>query len=304
MMAEAARPMLRRLELGNALRRLRDERGMTIAEVTEAMRERFGSGFSTTKLSRMETARRGAVPRDVHDLCVLYGVEQAERERLIELAKSSRQLDELQAGLNPGGYGAFIALEQIAVRVRQYSAMFVPGLHQTEQYSSMVENVDSLIAPGFYNDQGDGIPERAPDRVALRARRQQLLRGPRPLQCHTILDENVLLRRTPKPELMAQQLRHLLEQSRWENVRIQVIPLDAGIYPAAETSGWHLFDFPAGLDQPTRTGYMETVFGGRLVERESEVARLADAFAILEGLAYSPQDSRRRIEDVLAQYED
>ncbi|MBR7839355.1 helix-turn-helix domain-containing protein [Actinospica durhamensis] len=302
-MADVARPMLRRLELGNALRRLRDERGMTIAEVTEAMRVRFGSSFSPTKLSRMETARRGAVPRDVHDLCVLYDVDPGERERLIELAKSARKLDDLQVGLNPGGYGAFIALEQLAVRVRTYSCMVLPGLHQTVEYSTMIEKLDVVAPPGFYRP-GEGIPERSHDRVILRSQRQQLLTGEQPLLHHAILDENVILRRTADPGVMRGQLATLLERLSWPNIRLQIIPLEAGIYPASETATWHLLDFPDEPNQPARTGYMESIFGGRLIERESEVARLAEAFGILEDTALSPELSRQRIEQALARVRD
>ena len=48
-MPEFAGAMLLRWELGNALRRIRDERGMTIAEVTTAMKDRYGSSFSVAR---------------------------------------------------------------------------------------------------------------------------------------------------------------------------------------------------------------------------------------------------------------
>jgi transcriptional regulator with XRE-family HTH domain len=125
-MPQLVSSMLRRLELGNALRRLREERHMTIADVTAAMKERFGSSFSTAKLSRMETAKRGVIPRDVHDLCDLYGVPEEVREQLMELAKEAREQDELAEQPELRGLSRYSAIERIATRAREYSSMYLP----------------------------------------------------------------------------------------------------------------------------------------------------------------------------------
>ena len=67
-------PTLRRRELGFLLRQLRQERGLSVEEVTARLL------ISPTKLSRLETGRTGVSPRDIRDLCDLYQVtDPAER---------------------------------------------------------------------------------------------------------------------------------------------------------------------------------------------------------------------------------
>jgi hypothetical protein len=79
-------PTLRRRQLGFLLRKLRTERGLSIREVTER------AMFSATKLSRLETGRVGASPRDIRDLCIVYGItDPAERDRLMTLAREGKQ---------------------------------------------------------------------------------------------------------------------------------------------------------------------------------------------------------------------
>jgi transcriptional regulator with XRE-family HTH domain len=60
--------------------------GMSIDDVAER------AMFSATKLSRLETGRVGASPRDIRDLCIVYGItDAAERERLMALAREGKQ---------------------------------------------------------------------------------------------------------------------------------------------------------------------------------------------------------------------
>ena len=66
--AEVRSP-IRRREPG-ALRGLRTARGLTVEQVAERLM------FSMSKLSRMETGRSVATPRDVRDLCDLYSKPQ------------------------------------------------------------------------------------------------------------------------------------------------------------------------------------------------------------------------------------
>ena len=299
-MPEFESPMLRRWELGNALRRIREDRGMTIAEVTTAMEEHYGSSFSATKLSRMETAKRGVIPRDVHDLCLLYEVPNADRDYLVELAKSARGPEVPGLDEQNRGYLWFAALEQVATEIREYSAMTVPGLLQTAEYARVVEDLVAA-APAYYEPRlGAGnVPASAQDRVRMRLDRQYRLEPPNPLRLHTVLDIGVLMRRLPDPGIMHRQIEHLIQISRRPHVTIQVIPFEAGLYPGAEGSYWSILDFPPGAGQPQRTVYLEVTGANQLIERESEVSRMTSTFAILSRLALGPDDSRGHMEDLL-----
>jgi transcriptional regulator with XRE-family HTH domain len=305
MMPEFAGPMLRRWELGNALRRLREDRGMTIAEVTTAMKERYGSSFSPTKLSRMETAKRGVIPRDVHDLCVLYKVPDEEREYLVELAKSTRDYDKqhLDDVLARQGYSVYLALEQTALQSREYTTMYIPGLLQTAEYAQVVENL-SYISPAYYNVREEDIPETTAGRVHLRVQRQEVLhRAEDPLRLHVLIDENALRRRLKESGVMERQLRYLLTESERPNISIQVLTFETGLYPGAESGYWTILDFPPDDLHPNRTVYLEAARGPVLFDRETEVAGMVAAFETLSHLALDLDRSRDFIEKVLLRHD-
>lgn len=299
-MQEFASPMLRRWELGSALRQLREDRGMTIADVTAAMRQRYGSSFSAAKLSRMETARRGVIPRDVHDLCLLYEVPADQRERLVELAKSARSADLPTGDEHDRGYRWFAALEAVASGICEFSSMFMPGLLQTAAYAHFVENLSS-IAPDYYKTrlEADDISEIAEDRVRMRLDRQQVLEREDPVRLHVVIDENALRRRLPDPEIMPEQIGHLVRMSKRPNIVVQVIPYAVGLYPGSESSYWSILDFPAGENRPPRTVYAETAFGIRILDREPDVAPIMRTFDTLTSLALSPEESREHMQQIL-----
>jgi transcriptional regulator with XRE-family HTH domain len=294
--------MLQRWELGNALRRIREERGMTIADVITAMHEQYGFGFSNAKLSRIETAKRGVLPRDVQDLCVFYGVSDAEREHLIQLAMSARQPEHFQTSEDSRGYLWYLTLERIATRIREYSSMFIPGLLQTPEYSSIVENLASLSPQYYYSESPPAeLPHTPAGRSALRIERQKLLDQKSPLQLHAIIDENAFRRRLPHAGVMEGQLRHILQATSRPNIRIQVIPYEVGLYPGAENTYWSILDTPPGEQHPPRTVYTESFTGAHILDSEAEVARMDEAFDAISRLALKPEDSRSLVSRILAE---
>lgn len=62
---EVRSPTVRRRELGALLRALRNQNGLTVDQVAERLL------CSPSKVSRMETGRGLATPRDIRDLCDL-----------------------------------------------------------------------------------------------------------------------------------------------------------------------------------------------------------------------------------------
>jgi transcriptional regulator with XRE-family HTH domain len=300
-MPEFSGPMLRRRELGSALRRIRDERGMTIAEVTAAMQQRYGSSFSVAKLSRMETARRAVIPRDVHDLCAIYEVSDEERERLVEMAVEAHKGELSLRNNQVRDYLWFATLEKIASGIREYTAIFIPGLLQTPEYARAVENLQ-VTAPAYYSSHIDpgSILKHADDRVTMRLDRQEILTQDDPVHLHAVIDEGAIRRRLADPEIMKGQLNHLVELSKSPNIRIQIMPFEAGLYPGAETTNWSILDFPDGEGQPPRTVYLEAATGVQITERDVDVSRMTNAFEALAQMALNPSASRDLIIAVLA----
>ncbi|HEY6796319.1 MAG TPA: Scr1 family TA system antitoxin-like transcriptional regulator, partial [Kineosporiaceae bacterium] len=150
--------------VGARLRRLREASGVT--------RERAGYVIraSESKMSRLELGRVSFKERDVVDLLDCYGVQDpTERESLLQLAREAnaggrwREYEDLL----PGWFQNYVALEEVAAKIRVYEMHFIPGLLQTPEYARAIlrQAVPPLTAAAL---------ERA---VALRLERQRVLDG-------------------------------------------------------------------------------------------------------------------------------
>jgi transcriptional regulator with XRE-family HTH domain len=124
-------PAVRRRELGAPLRRLREEKGMSVRQVTDHLL------CSPSKISRIGTGHRAATPRDVRGLCDLYGVtDEAGRDRMMNLAREGKQQGWWQQYDLP--YATYIGLEVDAVSIKDFDSAVLPGILQTAAYARAV----------------------------------------------------------------------------------------------------------------------------------------------------------------------
>jgi hypothetical protein len=87
------------------------------------------------------------------------------------------------------------------------------------------------------------VAERVDDRVK---RQGVLRRDNNPLELHSIIDESVLYRRVGTRATMVGQLRHLVDVSTLPAVRLQVVPLEAGVLHATWFGPFTLFTSAGG----------------------------------------------------------
>src|SRR5215472_2941654 len=78
-------PPVRRRLLGTALRRFREQAGYTLDDAAHILE------CDRSKISRIETGQRGVRPKELHELLVEYGVEEARREALLTVARQTHQ---------------------------------------------------------------------------------------------------------------------------------------------------------------------------------------------------------------------
>lgn len=270
MQEEVRSPTLRRRELGVRLRSMRLDHGLTVEQVAEQLL------CSPSKVSRMETGQRAATPRDVRDLCALYGVtDPAERDHLMGLARESRQVSWWQAYALP--YTTYVGLEQEAAWMRIFHSAVAPGILQVADYTRAIHQV--------------GIPPfdsaRIEERVKERGTRRLVLDRPEPPRLDVILDEAVLRRPIGGPQVMREQLGHLIEVSQRPNATIQVLPYAVGAHPALE-SDFVILDFGG---QARQVVYVEGLVGQIYMERAQDIQRYEQVFGRLRSMASSPQES-------------
>lgn len=265
-------PTLRRRQLASRLRELREQAGKSIKEAAEQLE------CSPAKISRIETAQRGALPRDVRDLCLFYGMtEQTQIDVLMSLAREAKQQVWWQE-TEDVDFRPFLGLEIDATSISEYETTTVPGLLQTEEYAR-------AIIKGY-------LPRMDPDvleeRVAYRLRRQERLNGPNPPKYWVLLDESVLHRHVGGADVMRKQLEHIEKTSELPHVTIQVIPFTVGAHMGFD-SAFVLLEF----SDPTigDTVYLDTLMGSFYLEKAKELERFRETLNHLRAVALSPQES-------------
>src|SRR6266487_850584 len=254
-------PTVLRILLGAQLRRLREAKGITRDEAGYPIRA------SGSKISRMELGRVSFKERDVSDLLELYGVDDVtEREALLDLARKANNTGwwHRYNDLLPQWFQVYVGLEDAATLIRTYEVQFVPGLLQTEAYARAIMGVG----------QADAAEEEVERRVRLRADRQKLLTrpggGPR---LWAVIDEAALRRLIGGPEVMREQLEHLLDALKYPNVILQIMPFRSGGH-AAEGGPFTLLRFPEP-DLPDII-YVEHLTSALYLDRREDVDKYTE----------------------------
>ena len=266
-------PTGRRRRLGAELRRLREQAGLTIERVAEALE------CSPSKVSRIETGQVSATPRDVRDMLALYRVDDARREAIVQVAREARQPGWWQKFVDvPDGVPAYVGLEVAATSIDIYMSLIVPALLQTADYARAVIGA---VRPDLPRTEIDR-------RVELRLRRQDLLDQERPPRMRVLLDDTVLRRPVGGPAVMAAQRRRLLADAGRPAVTIQVIEVGAGAH-AGMDGPFTIFGFPAPAERDVVA--LDSAADALYLEGPEDVARYRRVFELLLPAARSPEDS-------------
>jgi transcriptional regulator with XRE-family HTH domain len=274
-----AAPSLRRRRLAAELRKLRDESGLSITDVAEKL------AWQGSKLSRIETRQLGITAPDLRRLLDVYGVaDEVYRDRLVELARRANERGWWQSysrQVVPPELSDLIVVEEEAAAIRSYQPELVPGLLQTPGYARAVVRAGDKGPPTAEIDR----------RVEVRLERQQILARdePPPPRLHVVLNEAVVRRPVGGPEVMREQLEHLMAERDRANVTVQVLPFSAGVHPAM-TGAFIMMNF---LD-PADPGivWLENATGSVCIEDPGEVRVYEEYWDDLLASAYSPDDTR------------
>jgi transcriptional regulator with XRE-family HTH domain len=275
-LARGPSPTVRRRRLASELRRLREAAELTIDEVGEKLE------CSASKISRIETGHVGVTPRDVRDILEVYGLEDDEREALVQLSREARKKGWWHA-YNEVFTGSFVGLESDAAALHTHQALLVPGLMQTESYTRAVHRA---IRP----DATEADVER---RIKARLTRQKLLTDPNPPEYWAILDEAVLHRTVGGRAIMREQLTRMIELAALPHVTLQVVPFSAGAHAGMEAP-FLILGFPEQADPDVV--YVEHATSGVYLEQPSDVHRYTLMFDHLRAAALKPDDTVAMVE--------
>ncbi|PWW65443.1 helix-turn-helix domain-containing protein [Actinokineospora spheciospongiae] len=234
------------------LRRLREARGLSCAEVGEKL------GASASKISRMETGHSGLQVEDVAALLGFYEVSAKKRTELLDLLKRGDQKGwwERQANL-PTIWRAVIDFENKATRIQNFEAIVVPGLLQTDEYAAALLRGTNPTLSGAELD----------NLVATRMARHSLLIGHRAPQYVACIHESALRIPVGGSGVMVRQLRRLIDLGERANITIRVVPSGSGAHAGLRGS-FMILEF---AEEPALV-YMENQATGLFLEEEADLA--------------------------------
>lgn len=261
--------------LGEHLRALRDERGLTLTAASDLV------GRSRSSLGKIEKGQVHAYPRDIAYILDQYGVTDPElRRNLLKLVEEGRKQGwwtPHERTLHPSEVD-FVSLEWDSLEVEDYEIALMPGLLQTEDY------MESISAP--YRTPGSAAARHF---VSMRVARQAALTRATPLYLTTVVSEAALHQQIGGRQVMAAQLNRLIEASRLANVSLHVLPYAVGAHQGLDNA------FTVLNLRHFSVVNFSSLTGGAFIEEEKDVQRYRAAFNDIRNLALSESATRTLI---------
>ncbi|MFC5754441.1 helix-turn-helix domain-containing protein [Actinomadura rugatobispora] len=256
-----------RMFLAKELQRAREQRGMKTDDVAKAIY------VSEGLVRSWERGRRVPQPDHLVLLEELFGPETFAgilRRMREELINSAVPLEWM---------GRWREVEEKSRALLSLETTVVPGLLQTEDYATAV----CRMAPHL------GDVEKM---VSERMERQRILAredddGPTLV---ALLTETVLVSKVGDAQVMHNQLAHLVEMARRDDIIVQVVPFDSGV-GAGFIAPFVIATFDGG-----EVAYVDDQLGAEVVEEPENVAVLRRMFERFRAEALSRPDSIELIE--------
>lgn len=246
-MGDNNRSSVRSREFGTEVKRFRERVDLNAAKLAANLR------VAGSTISRLERGDQHVM--DGTNLSALLTVCGLRGNQLKEfLAKGMMDDNGYYLAPNgdkiPDGLLAVIIHEEAATAIRNYSALFVPGLLQTEGYMRAL----------FH---GGGLTEEQTERgVRNRISRQKILSRRYIARPHLtfFINETALLGRVGDDQVMSEQITYLLMLSAEDRVTIRVLPTSqhaAGPMSAFQLMTFAKFGPVVSADVPTAVAFFE-----------------------------------------------
>ena len=265
-------------DLGQALRILRADKGLTAVELGERV------GVTQTAISRYELGTRRPSPETLERIADALGASKRVKQKLVDQLHGEQiELQSIRAIARRGlrrRQEEIARIEAKSRHLRNFQTAVVPGLLQTPGYAlKMFEEV--------------GLDTHAQDvgrALAVRLDRQAILHDPNRRFGFVITEAVLLWPREGVPEMLA-QLDRLQAVSELPTVDLAILPL--GITPPySPINSFDIYDDKLVL--------IETLTEQLAVRDSSDVASYVRAYEAFRQSALSGPDARRLFESVAA----
>lgn len=279
-------PLAKRIRLAADIDRLRREAGFTQAALARAI------GQSRQAVTRVENPmtnlERGIVADHVRDILIACGLPSAdpEHQRIMELMWSARRDGWWERGFpQMGERQRVVAAAELGAReISEYHPYLPPGLAQTEAFAR--------------HGAGDAENDKAAvDGIAAGRMQRQRTVFAADVRYNLVLEELAVRRPIAPPDVMREQLLHLIELGQRPGVSVRVLPIDAplgvGHVPTAPCS---IYTYPDPLDP--QLVVIDTFHKDHVVIDQEGVQVYAQLFERLRSAALSDADSAAFIQKV------
>jgi transcriptional regulator with XRE-family HTH domain len=261
------------------LRDIRRDAGLSSTQLART------NGWRPSKISKIEHGTQTPSEADLSRWCATCRAE----DQLPDLVAAVRSIETqfaewrriLRTGTRRRQEASAKAYDK-ARRFRIWEPAVIPGLLQTMSYATAVLS----ITVDFFQ-----LPDDAEQGAQARLERQRVL-STDDRRFHIIIGEQALHTDVGGPEVMAEQLRHLLDLLRFPHLRIGILPLDAPYRVPLHNGFWILDDALVQFD--TYTAELSLV-------RPDEITVYARAFERLAALATYGAEVRTRIRAAIAE---
>jgi DNA-binding XRE family transcriptional regulator len=270
--------------LGIELKKLRQAANLTTRDAADKV-----GIMSPATLNRIELGTKAPSPEEVSALMVVYHVDGLERARIMDLARDAAMSGWWDSANHSESWmhrNALISFEETASHISNYQQGLVPGLLQIPDYTRAVMATFDVPV------------DEAERRVAIRVGRQLVLSRPQRPQYLAVVDEAVLRRPIGDPAVMAEQVSHLAQLARRQNVTIQVLPFALGGHQGL-TGSFSVFEFPKS---PTIV-FMEHRKPSVFLDKHTDTAVFQETICALRTTALGPADSIEFLKSVATEYD-
>lgn len=275
--SEGIPPLIARQLLSQYLRRLRSDSGLSQADFAREV------GVSTGFVGMVENDGQRTPNEDYIRGALRLLNRSDEVDGYLSLVERARTRDEAVRGIDRSPYlvdfDKFIQFELVADAVRLYESRLVPGQLQTSDYVRAVQDGDST----------DDMDRR----VGARMQRQERFMRSTDAQITAVIERDALERPVAPPEVMREQMQHLVEMTNRPNVTIQIAP--RGMH-AAMTGSFTILDYES-IPLPDVV-VVETAKRTLFFRHQDEVDQYRWDLDQVRMLAMSEKDSREVIERI------
>jgi transcriptional regulator with XRE-family HTH domain len=251
-------------ELTLRLHRRREQLGVSVKDITDRL------GFTRNYWSAIENERKIIPEKTLRSIFKILEFGAEDRKQLLQLrevaARENGWWAEYSALLD-GAVQRFYGLEHGAHSVRNFETLLIPGLLQTPEYARAVMTADATIRQ-----------VEIEQRVDIRTRRQERLRGADPLDLKVIISEAALRQQVGGPVVLKGQLEHLLAtiEDYPDNLEVRVIPFTAASCTLFGSGTVMLLDFESPRLPPV--AWREIVSNWGIISVASQIRDITTAF--------------------------